>query len=560
MLSGIGPAGHLKVMGVPVVADRPGVGGNLHDQQAVALRWRALEPALGLAESTVSAGMFTVSLNASPPDLQMDYLDPRAAGGPLLGIDVILTQPTSRGEVRLASADPQAAPAVRLNALATEADVTALVQGVRLARFIAASPQLDRLRGDETAETAAAVPLAALQALVKQAARARAHLAGTCAMGRAVMPRGRGCHARRARRGGPPRGGRRGDAGGGDRAAGRGRAHDRRPRRRLPAGRSGRARLTARAPSERIAGCAAPGPRSTHRSSLPTAGRSRRGRSRSGWPSWGRRDAARHLRLADGRAGVGTAAESRACPRPSAFTSAWRVLIADGRGEGVRAQMLLLALTCAVFFPLLAQGQAFGVPLTGLVQPPGVPVAVGAFIFGIGMQLGGGCASGTLFSVGGGSPRMLVTLAAFIAGSVAATAHNNYWASLPSFPATSLVTHFGPVGALAGSLVVFGAIFVATVVIERRRFGALVETPLPARRPRWLRGPWPLAAGAIGLALVNLGTLLLAGRPWGIRPLSRFGARSWRARWACRSRPGRTGRRPRSWPRSTAACSATSRR
>ncbi len=185
LLSGIGPADHLKAMGVPVVADRAGVGGNLHDQQAVALRWQAKEPALGLPESTVSAGMFTVSLNASPPDLQMDYLDPRAAGGPLLGIDVILTQPTSRGEVRLASADPQAAPAVRLNALATEADVTALVQGVRLARFIAASPQLDRLRGDETADTAAAVPLAALQALVKQAARPRAHAAGTCAMGRA---------------------------------------------------------------------------------------------------------------------------------------------------------------------------------------------------------------------------------------------------------------------------------------------------------------------------------------------------------------------------------------
>jgi choline dehydrogenase-like flavoprotein len=130
--------------------------------------------------------MFTVSLNASPPDLQMDYLDPRAAGGPLLGIDVILVQPTSRGDVRLASADPQAAPAVRVNGLATEADVTALVQGVRLARFIAGSPQLDRLRGDETAETAAAVPLAALQALVKANARPRAHLAGTCAMGRAT--------------------------------------------------------------------------------------------------------------------------------------------------------------------------------------------------------------------------------------------------------------------------------------------------------------------------------------------------------------------------------------
>ena len=67
------------------------------------------------------------------------------------------------------------------------------------------------------------------------------------------------------------------------------------------------------------------------------------------------------------------------------------------------------------------------------------------------------------------------------------------------------------------SLVVFGAIFVATVVVERRRFGRLVETPTcRARRPRWLRGPWPLVAGAIGLAAVNLATLLLAGRPWGI--------------------------------------------
>ena len=213
---------------------------------------------------------------------------------------------------------------------------------------------------------------------------------------------------------------------------------------------------------------------------------------------------------------VGTAAGLVLYHAAFGFTSAWRVFIADGRGDGLRAQMLLLALTCAAFFPLLAQGEAFGVRLNGLVQPPGVPVVVGAFIFGIGMQLGGGCASGTLFSVGGGSTRMVVTLAAFIAGSVIATAHSAYWASLPSFPATSLVGWFGPVGALALSLAVFGAIFVTTVVVERRRFGALVESPLPSRGARWLRGPWPLVAGAIGLALVNLATLLIAGRPWGI--------------------------------------------
>jgi len=188
MLSGIGPADGLRAQGLPVVVDRAGVGRNLHDHLRVSLRWQARGPALDLPESTVTAGMFTVSLNASPPDLQMDYLDPRAAGGALLGIDVVLVQPTSRGEVRLTSADPQAAPAITPGALATEADVTALVQGIRLARFIAASPQLDRMRGDETAATAAAVPLPDLQALVKRAAEPRAHQAGTCAMGAAGNP------------------------------------------------------------------------------------------------------------------------------------------------------------------------------------------------------------------------------------------------------------------------------------------------------------------------------------------------------------------------------------
>jgi uncharacterized membrane protein YedE/YeeE len=198
------------------------------------------------------------------------------------------------------------------------------------------------------------------------------------------------------------------------------------------------------------------------------------------------------------------------------FTSAWRVFIADGRGEGLRAQMLMLAITCAVFFPLLAQGEAFGMKLYGLVQPPGAPVAIGAFIFGIGMQLGGGCASGTLFSVGGGSTRMVMTLLAFIAGSVIATAHAPFWDSLPSYPSTSLVERYGPVGALALSLVIFGAISVITVVVEQRRFGQLVQGELSSRQPRWLRGPWPLVAGAVGLAAVNLATLLLAGRPWGV--------------------------------------------
>ena len=91
------------------------------------------------------------------------------------------------------------------------------------------------------------------------------------------------------------------------------------------------------------------------------------------------------------------------------FTSSWRAMIAEGRGAGLRAQMLMLAATCVVFLPVLAHGQIFGQQVRGAVSPVGVPVIVGAFLFGVGMQLGGGCASGTLYTAGGGSVRMLAT-------------------------------------------------------------------------------------------------------------------------------------------------------
>ena len=197
------------------------------------------------------------------------------------------------------------------------------------------------------------------------------------------------------------------------------------------------------------------------------------------------------------------------------FTSSWRVFISDRRGAGLRAQMLMLAATCVVFFPLLAAGSVFGQPLRGSVSPAGTAVLAGAFIFGVGMQLGGGCASGTLYSAGGGSTRMFVVLAAFILGSLIGTAHTSWWTALPTWPATSIVTVYGAWIALAGSLAAFGAIAWLTVLLERRRHGHLVAA-VPIAAARWARGPWPLLAGAIGLAVVNIATLLIAGRPWGV--------------------------------------------
>lgn len=212
------------------------------------------------------------------------------------------------------------------------------------------------------------------------------------------------------------------------------------------------------------------------------------------------------------------------------FTSAWRVFISDGRGAGLRAQMLMLAVTCAVFFPILSAGEIFGQQVRGSVSPAGIPVIAGAFIFGIGMQLGGGCASGTLYTVGGGNSRMLVTLLMFIVGSVLGTAHVPWWGTMPAFAPVSLVSTLGSLAALLLSLALFGGVVAITIFVERRRHGRLESSAdrTSARRgaspastsgstqSRWLRGPWPLAAGALGLAIVNIATLALAGRPWGV--------------------------------------------
>ncbi|HEY1611232.1 MAG TPA: YeeE/YedE family protein [Paraburkholderia sp.] len=199
------------------------------------------------------------------------------------------------------------------------------------------------------------------------------------------------------------------------------------------------------------------------------------------------------------------------------FTSAWRVFIADGRGAGLRAQMVMLAIGVLLFFPALAAGTLFGHPVVGEVSPAGTSVIVGAFMFGVGMQLGGGCASGTLYTVGGGSTRMIVTLIAFIVGSAVGTAHMPFWKALPSLKPMSLVKVLGVGPAIVLNLAVFAAIAALTVVIEKRRHGRLVNDAerAPNTSP-WLHGPWPLIGGAVALAVLNFVTLALSGHPWGV--------------------------------------------
>lgn len=200
------------------------------------------------------------------------------------------------------------------------------------------------------------------------------------------------------------------------------------------------------------------------------------------------------------------------------FTAAWRRLVVERRGAGLRAQMLMLAIAVILFFPVLAEGSLFGRPVTGFVMPAGVSVVIGAFVFGIGMQFGGGCASGTLFTAGGGNLRMLVVLAFFILGSVVATAHLPWWETLPSVGAHSLVRTAGWPAALAASLAIFAVVAALSWWLELRRHGAIERSAAAPRHGlgRLLQGPWPLLAGAILLAVLNFATLALAGRPWGI--------------------------------------------
>jgi len=89
------------------------------------------------------------------------------------------------------------------------------------------------------------------------------------------------------------------------------------------------------------------------------------------------------------------------------------------------------------------------------------------------MQLGGGCASGTLFAAGGGNTRMLVTLLFFIVGSVLGINHLAWWQTIPAHAPVSLVKTLGWPVALALNIALFSIAYVVVARIERARHGVL---------------------------------------------------------------------------------------
>lgn len=214
------------------------------------------------------------------------------------------------------------------------------------------------------------------------------------------------------------------------------------------------------------------------------------------------------------------------------FTGGWRFFIRDRNSEGVRAQIILLMLTSLVFFPIV--GKAIpGIEGAAALGQVGVSVLVGAFLFGMGMQLGGGCGSGTLFTVGWGHVDMLITLAFFIIGATLGSAHLHWWLAMPNIGTVSLIDEMGWLSGLFLQLVVLAALYALVRQLDIKKNSELKSIASRSTTPyiqRLVLGPWSLMWGVAGLLIFNLLTMLVAGHPWSITfALGLWGTKIWTA-------------------------------
>jgi choline dehydrogenase len=210
MLSGIGPADHLKSVGVEVVLDLPGVGENLQDHLAAGAVYRSKQPiSLNEAEnlknmltyllfkkgpftSTIAeAGGFVKTQEGIPaPDIQYHFAPAfyKAHGfekveGHGFTVGPTLLHPRSRGRIRLRSSDPFAPALIHANYFGEEEDARVLLAGLRLAHEVAHAKAFDAYRDEEVEPcTWKASDEEAIEVL-RQHAETLYHPAGTCKMG-----------------------------------------------------------------------------------------------------------------------------------------------------------------------------------------------------------------------------------------------------------------------------------------------------------------------------------------------------------------------------------------
>jgi choline dehydrogenase len=198
MLSGLGPAGHLRAHGLPVLADLPAVGEHLQDHIECVAVWEAARPIPPVGAQRWENGLFArFTPGAESFDMMLHfgsepyYIDFAALGYPVPVPDNVfcmtpnVARPKSEGVVRLQSADPAAPPLIdpRYFSDPDGYDERVLVEGLRLARQIAARPALAAWAAREVLPGPDCVSDEALGRYARRTSNTVYHPAGTCRMG-----------------------------------------------------------------------------------------------------------------------------------------------------------------------------------------------------------------------------------------------------------------------------------------------------------------------------------------------------------------------------------------
>ena len=195
------------------------------------------------------------------------------------------------------------------------------------------------------------------------------------------------------------------------------------------------------------------------------------------------------------------------------FSNGWRSAITERKSIWIRAQMMMLVVASILMIPLIVKGSFFGHDVQGFSRPLGMSLLVGAFMFGIGMQVAGSCASGSLYHMGGGRLKMLIVLSFFAGGALLATAHYGWWMEKSNFEPVVWMRHVGLIGAIMVNTGIAAIIYFIAIRVEKNKH-TTVE-PLFTRLKTKSLGS-TLLVGGIALACLNFLTLIIAGRPWSV--------------------------------------------
>lgn len=187
------------------------------------------------------------------------------------------------------------------------------------------------------------------------------------------------------------------------------------------------------------------------------------------------------------------------------FTTGWRMLVEDKDPSGVFGQLLLLALAACMAMPLLG----FFPELTAALGPPSISLIVGAFVFGLCMQIADGCGSGTLYKAGLGIPMNTLVLPMFAIGSFLGSVQLGWWLDLGRTQPVGLVSAWGWEVALAATLVGLALTAAGVSLYCKRANLQAGRPPKPLFSRKWM-------VGAVLLAIFATLNLVIAGQPWGV--------------------------------------------